>query len=174
MGKSDNKGKEEVEKLLGGGVPLIVSGCADATISGIIAGNYIPHSQNHGKVVYKREGKSKGLDILIYFWDDRDGAELCGWWFGPSVGGEQVWAYHPSCTAATPPASEWNVPHDGEIDPSFSVKANRVGNEEKKSEKSTKADEPPAKKEKKIEKDEPKRSEDEGKKEKKSKDDKDK
>ena len=33
----------------------------------------------------------------------------------------QVWAYHPSRTASTPPASEWNVPHDGPIDPSFSV-----------------------------------------------------
>ena len=33
----------------------------------------------------------------------------------------QVWAYHPSRTASTPPASEWNVPHDGPIDNSFSV-----------------------------------------------------
>lgn len=47
--------------------------------------------------------------------------ELCGWWFGPNVGGDQVWAYHPSRSASTPPASEWNVPHDGQIDPTFSV-----------------------------------------------------
>merc|ERR1712113_598403 len=44
---------------------------------------------------------------------------------GPDVGGEQVWAYHPSRTAATPPASEWNVPHDGAIDPTFAVTALR-------------------------------------------------
>merc|ERR1712217_130843 len=50
-----------------------------------------------------------------------DGADLCGWWFGPSAGGEMVWAYHPSRKAATPPAAEWNVPHDGAIDPTFTV-----------------------------------------------------
>merc|ERR1712060_698697 len=81
---------------------------------------------NHGKVVYKKQEEDdelSGLDVLIYYWDDRDGPELCGWWFGPNVGGDQVWAYHPSRTAATPPASEWNVPHDGPIDPTFSVAA---------------------------------------------------
>eukprot|EP00930_Biecheleria_cincta_P072916 TRINITY_DN60257_c0_g1_i1.p1 TRINITY_DN60257_c0_g1~~TRINITY_DN60257_c0_g1_i1.p1 ORF type:complete len:1494 (+),score=434.52 TRINITY_DN60257_c0_g1_i1:52-4533(+) len=105
--------------------PLVVSGCKNETISDIIAGTYLPDTVNHGKVVYKRSEKSRGLDVLIYYWDDRDGPELCGWWFGPSVGGDQVWAYHPSRTAGTPPASEWNVPHDGDIDPSFSVTANR-------------------------------------------------
>lgn len=101
--------------------PLTVSRCQNETISDIIAGVYIPASMNHGKVVYKKQERSRGLDVLIYYWDDRDGPELCGWWFGPNVGGDQVWAYHPSRTASTPPASEWNVPHDGPIDPSFSV-----------------------------------------------------
>merc|ERR1712083_713879 len=55
----------------------------------------------------------------------RDGADLCGWWFGPSAGGEMVWAYHPSRKATTPPAAEWNVPHDGAIDPTFTVTADR-------------------------------------------------
>jgi len=105
--------------------PLLVSGCKNETISDIIAGDYLPDNVNHGKVVYKKSEKSRGLDVLIYYWDDRDGPELCGWWFGPNVGGDQVWAYHPSRTAGTPPASEWNVPHDGDIDPSFSVSANR-------------------------------------------------
>ena len=48
------------------------------------------NSMNHGKVVYKKQEKSRGLDVLIYFWDDRDGPELCGWWFGPNVGGDQA------------------------------------------------------------------------------------
>merc|ERR1712139_251678 len=74
-------------------------------------------------MVYKKRKDSKNLDVMIYFWDERDGPELCGWWFAPSIGGDQVWAYHPSRTAATPPASEWNVPHDGPIDPTFSVAA---------------------------------------------------
>ncbi|CAJ1332274.1 unnamed protein product, partial [Effrenium voratum] len=106
--------------------PLHVSGCQNDTISDIIAGVYVPDTMNHGKVVYKKQEKSRGLDVLIYYWDDRDGPELCGWWFGPNVGGDQVWAYHPSRTAGTPPASEWNVPHDGDIDSTFRVSALRT------------------------------------------------
>ncbi|CAE7811535.1 pif1 [Symbiodinium sp. CCMP2456] len=109
--------------------PLKVSGCSDVTISGIIAGEYVPDSTNHGKVVYKKKEKSQGIDVLIYFWDERDGPELCGWWFGPKVGGDQVWAYHPSCTAGTPPASQWNVPHDGPIDQAFKISAIRAARE---------------------------------------------
>ncbi|CAE7228269.1 KIFBP [Symbiodinium sp. CCMP2592] len=116
------RGREEDEVVA---PPLTVSGCQNETISAIIAGVYMPDSLNHGKVVYKKREKSRGLDVLIYFWDERDGPELCGWWFGPNVGGDQVWAYHPSRTAGTPPASEWNVPHDGDIDPSFTVSAMR-------------------------------------------------
>ena len=26
-------------------------------------------------------------EVLIYFWDERDGPELCGWWFGPKAPG---------------------------------------------------------------------------------------
>jgi len=107
---------------------LNVSTCTNKTISEIIHGKYNPHSTNHGKVVYKKEKPpgSSALDVLIYFWDDRDGPELCGWWFGPSVGGDMVWAYHPSRKATTPPAADWNVPHDREIDPHFSVTAVRA------------------------------------------------
>jgi len=105
---------------------LRVGGCGDKTIADIITGDYHPYSSNHGKPVYKKEATTRTIEVLIYFWDDRDGPELCGWWFGPNVGGEQVWAYHPSRSAATPPAGEWNVPHDGQIDPAFSVKAQRL------------------------------------------------
>jgi len=104
-----------------------VSGCSNATISAIVKGNYTPYSANHGKVVYRKDEKSKGFEVLIYYWDDRDGPELCGWWFGPNVGGDQVWAYHPSRTSISPPSSEWNVPHDGSIDPTFAVSARVAG-----------------------------------------------
>lgn len=100
-----------------------VSTCANKTISGIISGIYHPHAKNHDKVVYKKAGKSNELEVLIYFWDQRDGDDLFGWWFGPTVGGDQVWAHHPSRMAATPPSTDWNVPHDGAIDKSFSVMA---------------------------------------------------
>lgn len=107
---------------LSANIPLEVSGCSDKVVGEFITGIYVPSSTNHGKVVYRKETKTKGHDTLIYYWDERDGPEQCGWWFGPSIGGNQVWAYHPSRAAATPPPSEWNVPHDGAIDPKFAVK----------------------------------------------------
>lgn len=60
------------------------------------------------------------MDVLIYFWDDRDGPSFCGWWFGPKVGGDQVWAYCPD-QSQSPPAQHWRVPYDGPVDPTFTV-----------------------------------------------------
>merc|ERR1712187_4680 len=59
-----------------------------------------------------------GLDVMVYFWDERDGPNFCGWWFGPKIGGDQVWAYHPDKTQ-TPPRSGWKVPYDGAVDPTM-------------------------------------------------------
>ena len=28
--------------------------------------------------------------VMLYFWDDRDGSDFAGWWFGPKVGGDQA------------------------------------------------------------------------------------
>merc|ERR1712187_633405 len=56
-----------------------------------------------------------GLDVMVYFWDERDGPNFCGWWFGPKIGGDQVWAYHPDKTQ-TPPRNGWKVPYDGAVD----------------------------------------------------------
>ena len=79
----------------------MVSGCVNKTISEIVKGTYFRHGTNHGKPVYKKKpddtpDDDDDLDVLIYYWDERDGEENCGWWFSPSVGGEMVWAYHPS------------------------------------------------------------------------------
>merc|ERR1712157_526390 len=62
-----------------------------------------------------------GLDVLLYFWDERDGAAVSGWWFGPKVGGDQVWAYQPDGSTQTPPMKGWKVPFDGPVDPMFTV-----------------------------------------------------
>jgi len=102
---------------------LLVSGCADPTINSIVRGCYKKHGTNHGKPVHKKDEKAKGLEVLVYYWDDRDGSDMAGWWFGPSVGGDQVWAFHPSRTSSMPPNCDWNVPHDGKIDPSFTISA---------------------------------------------------
>lgn len=97
---------------------IIVTGCKHETVGDIVRGEFNLHSDNHGKPVYKKNGQVNGLDVMLYFWDDRDGPDFCGWWFGPKVGGDQVWAYH-SEKAPTPPLSGWKVPYDGPVDNTF-------------------------------------------------------
>merc|ERR1712087_1022409 len=77
--------------------------------------------ENHGRRTYKRDGQVGGLDVMLYFWDQRDGPNFCGWWFGPKVGGDQVWAYHNNKDAQTPPLSGWKVPYDGPVDPTLQL-----------------------------------------------------
>merc|ERR1712151_333643 len=69
----------------------------------------------HGRRAYKRDTQVNGLDVMVYYWDERDGPSFCGWWFGPKVGGDQVWAYHPA-KVETPPTNGWKVPYDGAVD----------------------------------------------------------
>eukprot|EP00439_Symbiodinium_sp_Y106_P033750 s3850_g4.t1 len=106
---------------------LIVSGCQNETVAGIVRGEYVATSENHGRPVFRRTEQSNNMDVLIYFWDDRDGASFSGWWFGPAVGGDQVWAYSPD-KSMVPPSSQWRVPYDGAVDASFSVQV--VGSQE--------------------------------------------
>ncbi|CAE7194909.1 unnamed protein product, partial [Symbiodinium necroappetens] len=93
----------------------------------IVRGNFTANGQNHGKPTYKKEDlefgdhQVNGLDVMLYYWDERDGPNFCGWWFGPKVGGDQVWAYHPSRQSLTPPTKGWKVPYDGPVDDSFSI-----------------------------------------------------
>ena len=90
-------------------------------VANIIQGSYVMQGSNHGKPFYKKEGPQGGVSVLIYFWDDRDGASLSGWWFGPKVGGDQVWAYNGSKSSAMPPLSGWKVPWDGPEDQSLRI-----------------------------------------------------
>merc|ERR1712048_62486 len=92
-----------------------VTGCMHATVGVIARGNYTIAAENHGKKAYKRDAQVNGLDVMVYFWDERDGPNFCGWWFGPKIGGDQVWAYHPEKTQA-PPKTGWKVPYDGPVD----------------------------------------------------------
>merc|ERR1712151_854350 len=82
---------------------------------------------NHGRPTYKRNGQVGGLDVMLYFWDQRDGPNFCGWWFGPKVGGDQVWAYHNNKDAQTPPLTGWKVPYDGPVDPSLQLAVGGAG-----------------------------------------------
>lgn len=99
---------------------LVLSGCRDDVVGPIIRGTYVLHSENHDRPVYKKVEDTYGLegqllDVMVYFWDDTDPA-FCGWWFGPKVGGDQVWAYHGDRSAHMPPEVDWKVPFDGPPD----------------------------------------------------------
>eukprot|EP00927_Polykrikos_kofoidii_P036136 TRINITY_DN3053_c0_g1_i1.p1 TRINITY_DN3053_c0_g1~~TRINITY_DN3053_c0_g1_i1.p1 ORF type:complete len:928 (-),score=242.72 TRINITY_DN3053_c0_g1_i1:226-3009(-) len=97
-------------------VTLTCTGCTNPKVSDIIKGAFTESGSNHGKPVYKKEGGQRNVTILIYFWDDRDGPMFTGWWFGPKVGGDQVWAFNSEASSPVPPASGWKVPYDGPVD----------------------------------------------------------
>jgi len=98
---------------------IVVTGCTHATVGAIVRGSFQLVGENHTKPTYKKDGQVNGLDVMMYYWDERDGAGFCGWWFGPKVGGDQVWAYHPDKAAGMPPQTGWKVPYDGPVDASF-------------------------------------------------------
>merc|ERR1712217_721341 len=103
---------------------LSVTGCQHDTVSVIVIGDYTSVSENHGKSVYKRNTQHNGLDVMLYFWDDKKDPKFSGWWFGPKVGGEQIWAFHGNKDSATPPATGWRIPFDGPVDDGFKVSMN--------------------------------------------------
>jgi len=107
--------------------PIVVSGCQNLTVANIIKGSYSPTGANHGKPVYKKDVVPGGVSVLIYFWDERDGPNFSGWWFGPKVGGDQVWAYNGKKAATAPPPNAWKVPWDGEVDPQLTLTYKQAG-----------------------------------------------
>eukprot|EP00397_Hematodinium_sp_SG-2012_P001982 GEMP01001988.1.p1 GENE.GEMP01001988.1~~GEMP01001988.1.p1 ORF type:complete len:1340 (+),score=382.14 GEMP01001988.1:70-4089(+) len=72
--------------------------------------------ENHGRQVYRK--LETGQDVMVYFWDDRDGPQLQGWWVAPEVGGANVWAMNPDDKGNSyePPETGWKVPWHGEVD----------------------------------------------------------
>jgi len=100
---------------------IVISGCADATISSVLKGSYSYSSTNHGRPVFLKDHAPKDLDVLIYYWDERDGDEFCGWWISPALACDHVWAHHPSRSALSPPGTAWSVPHNEAVDSSFNL-----------------------------------------------------
>jgi len=111
-------------------VTLVVTGCTHGTVGPIVRGTFQLHGENHGKPTYKKDSQANGLDVMSYYWDERDGPGFCGWWFGPKVGGDQVWAYHTDKTANTPPQTGWKVPYDGPVDPTFVISVKAKGGQQ--------------------------------------------
>merc|ERR1719277_2592859 len=87
-----------------------------------LAGTYLPASTNHQRVVFRRSEPADGQRVLLYYWDERDGEANRGWWFGPEVGGEEVWAHNSGASGSLmPPIRGWTVLHSGNVDPGLTV-----------------------------------------------------
>lgn len=104
---------------------LFVVGCTNISTGKIIEGAYFPFTTNHGKTVYKKGEQVNGISVYVYFWDHRDGPTFCGWWFGPKVGGDEVWAYNGE-DVLVPPSSGWQVPYGGPVDTTLRVSTRRI------------------------------------------------
>lgn len=76
----------------------------------------------HGKPVYSRLRVADEQQVLLYFWDDRDGWHFCGWWMGLEVGSSTVWAFNPG-QCHRPPTSGWRCPWYAPVLPKARVRA---------------------------------------------------
>jgi len=75
-----------------------------------LVGDYVEISTNHGKKVYEKKDSTD--PVCLYYWDQRDGWDFAGWWFGESVGSEEVYG-RSQAHSSTPPLRGWRVPFDG-------------------------------------------------------------
>lgn len=82
-----------------------------------LTGEYVEKGVNHGRKVFQKlltDKKPDSVDVLLYYWDSRDGAAFEGWWFGNKLGGTQVWS-HCKSSELQPPSTGWQIPWDGPV-----------------------------------------------------------
>lgn len=88
---------------------------------GTLVGEYREAGSNHGRNYYRKvQGAVRGHEVYLYYWDDRDGPALNGWWFGNMVGGREVWGRAQE-SSPTPPPGGWNIPWDSKDEADFLV-----------------------------------------------------
>ena len=82
-----------------------------------LVGDYVEVGSNRGRKTYQKTERILGMeemDVFLYYWEDEEAVEWCGWWFGDEVGGAKVWSRH-SSRAQKPPKTGWNIPWDGPV-----------------------------------------------------------
>jgi hypothetical protein len=98
---------------------LSVEGGQHAIIGPLLAGRYEREGSHHGQPIFKKG--TQALEVVLYYWDARDGVRFQGWWFGPRLTQEMVWAFCPCQAAGLPPKTGWQLPALGPVDSSFDV-----------------------------------------------------
>eukprot|EP00933_Yihiella_yeosuensis_P052122 TRINITY_DN50127_c0_g1_i1.p1 TRINITY_DN50127_c0_g1~~TRINITY_DN50127_c0_g1_i1.p1 ORF type:complete len:1005 (+),score=281.52 TRINITY_DN50127_c0_g1_i1:49-3063(+) len=88
-----------------------------------LVGEYIEKGANHGRQVFQKvQPQGTSTNVLLYYWDGRDGESFQGWWFGNKLGGSEVWSHNVD-QGKSPPGSGWKIPWDGEIRPNLLVES---------------------------------------------------
>eukprot|EP00971_Amphidinium_carterae_P275941 5475345-Amphidinium_carterae.1 len=60
------------------------------------------HALTVASLVWRRDAMAGENEVLIYYWDDRDGSSLAGWWIAPTIGGDEVDSETNACSAFDP------------------------------------------------------------------------
>ena len=87
-------------------------------ITGIecLAGDYFEDGENHRHKAYTKRVPPGSTDaeanVTFYYWDETDGVEFSGWWFGNGPEGQRVSSRIPS-HSMTPAPTGWLVPRNG-------------------------------------------------------------
>lgn len=84
----------------------VVVSCGSTSINcELIRGTFSMVGSSHGRPAYRRDSPQ----AWIYFWDMRDGKALSGWWIGPEVGSDPVYAHHHEPLSQFPPFKGWKL-----------------------------------------------------------------
>ncbi len=75
-------------------------------------GTFVVAGEHHCRPYYTKVQCNHNITPIIYYYDDRDGAEYQGWWLSPKLEGDLAWSFCPT-SSSTPPATGWQVPWDG-------------------------------------------------------------
>ena len=84
---------------------FVVSGCQDKWVAEKIHGNYTKKGEHHGKAYYQKDGS----DVVLYFWDERDGPKMGGWFFGEELGGDLVFSRNATKVTYVSQRPKYNV-----------------------------------------------------------------
>lgn len=102
---------------------LFVTGGQDAEWGSLLQGVYQCEGENHGRHVFHKKGDvgAKGCNVVLYYWDNRDGPQFAGWWFSPFVGSDNYWGHCPGHHGAMPPKIGWLLFPCRRADPTLSI-----------------------------------------------------
>ena len=103
------------QALAEGAIIVISTAENDEDEIAFLLGEYHQEGSNHGRRFYRRILKNPGdVNVDLYYWDESDGQNFSGWWFGHRVGDEHMWARNQQSTQM-PPRIGWRIPWDGQV-----------------------------------------------------------